>query len=337
MTLYNDYGTYANRLTNLRRPQLYGCTDANIQLFHGDAGWNAIGPTLSGIGLPTSGAFTWLNQGSAAVDYSTGPAVLTCFGVGDGSNHLRGQQLAAPATPYGVFVQMSCNLCMSGVGPAVNSLAGLFFTNGSKAAFFGPTWRADRADAWEIYYMDTLDHVSSEPYIQTGGSVRAGFPWLAIEDGGTNRFYLMGNPDGNRFGVVYSEGRTTNFTASAVGFAINPCCMSTFQVSMTVYSWSVIVVPPGLVALGVQPRDLFIKHRQAILESLDARNGKPFVAPLEDEDIQRGVVGAVSASRTTSPVGAFQAPLPYRQGSPRRAGGQGPRLSGRWGLAQPRS
>lgn len=240
------YVTFAN----LPKPGNEGLVayikDANIFARDNGTSWDYFGPSLSGLNLPQSASFSWLNQGTAAVDFTTGIMVMTQFGNG-GSNAIAAQLLTPPSPPFSFFVQVSTNLPASTAAGGNNAEVGIFAWDSvaTKGILWGPSWRPASGMSMEYQLFTGTGSAADGPYGNTPAPNNAtDFMWLGYQDDGVSlRKLLVGNPDGNRFGIIYQESRTANggaganFTPNQIGIGINPCTPATgFQLSITTYT-----------------------------------------------------------------------------------------------------
>ncbi len=235
----NLQGTFAAKPAPGLKGRMYSCTDINMLLFDNGSAWVPIGPTLSILTLPLSGSLTqWLNQGGAVADFSTGVLEFTINGAGVGVNSIHALLMDAPTPPYSLFVQLSCNLPIAPSG-ALNAECGIVMSDGTAGLLWGPSWRLASGPSLEYQAFSDPNTVSDGPFTNTPAPWSGGFPWIYVQDTGSLRVIGYGNPDGNRFTPIFSEGRTVGFTASKIGIGFNPCGPTGFQCSATFYSYAI--------------------------------------------------------------------------------------------------
>ncbi len=206
----------------------------NIPQYSGGSG-GGFGPLVSPTAPPSIASFTWVNQGGATATNPSGSAIAL-IAPASGSFQIRALVISAPATPYIVDAYVMINL--SGVN---YQTAGLCFRNSSsgKLTLF---YVIASSGAGGLNGFLGVDYCSSATVAVSnltrppmGTNQFSGF--LRIADDGTNRKYSI-SVDGLTFTQIYSEARTTNFTADQVGFYANDQSGAA-QAALTLISWYV--------------------------------------------------------------------------------------------------
>lgn len=169
--------------------------------------WGPIWPFTA----PVNGDFSWVNQGSAAVDTTQGGIILT--DPAEASTNLRGRVKTAPATPYVITTAFL---------PTLFNVGGV-----------GLWWRDSGSGKITIFQIDRgtsgvraalYDFNSATSF---SGTVVAAFDypsmglcWLRIADNGTNKIASI-SVDGYTWIPFSTRTRTTFMTPNQVGFYVN--------------------------------------------------------------------------------------------------------------------
>lgn len=207
----NGYGTYANLPATCKTGDGYLTSDSVYQfLATASNTWTPFYGTKKVI-LPPTSSWSWVNQGSATVDYTYGYGYL--HAPANSGDSLRCQVRSATA-PYTVTALVKC------IGNFSNYMsAGLCVRDsaGGGIVSFGLLYNG----GWQLgsYY-----HASATG----GGSTRGSFLafsnyneiWLRISDDNVNRV-LSYSIDGNNWLQYSSSARTTDITANQYGFYAN--------------------------------------------------------------------------------------------------------------------
>lgn len=195
--------------------------------------WTPWGPIFP-MTPPVDGDFAWINQGTASVDTTNGGICLTVPAVAASVNW-KIRKKAAPATPYVITAAFLLDslfeagwqaaLCFR---QASDGKLHVFSVQRYPAA---PTTSAALLLNSLIYSSPTNFSAaySQSPYM--AGSLA----WLRIADNGTNRICSFSH-DGQHWRVFHTVGRTTDLTATEVGFAVDNE-NATFLTAATLLSW----------------------------------------------------------------------------------------------------
>lgn len=196
--------------------------------------WVPWGPIFP-MEAPDSSAFSWVNQGSAAVATTNGGIFLSTPDGGAGAE-ARIRVMSAPATPYTVTAAFMTN------NPVLSYReCGLLFRQSSDgklatfATYFqnGPLPRIE-SKKWSAANFPGAVYASHD----MGGTRQ--LYWFQISDNGTNRICRW-SQDGQNWIPFHTVGRTDYLTANQVGFFVN--CQNTSgafdTADMTLLSWKI--------------------------------------------------------------------------------------------------
>lgn len=209
------------RVPSLRLTELDGSPDVQaverIYLTNGylsSLGGGAVLLSMSGtpsvpvypITTPVDSGFSWLNQGSASTTTTNGAVFLSA--PASATTEFRGR-IKAKTAPYTITASM-----LPLFSPANFARVGLFFTDGTKIAFFGVGYNANPR-----LFSSTFNTVTSinADYTTQIFSGYSGMLWLRIADNNTNRVCSL-SMDGINFIEIHSVVRTDFLTATSVGW-----------------------------------------------------------------------------------------------------------------------
>lgn len=192
------------------------------------APWGPVNPLTR----PSDTGFSWINQGSAALDTTRGLLVLS--EAGSGTENVRMRVKTAPATPYVITTRLDIlmfnkNYMRAGICFRQSS-DGKIQTFGMIGTSASPPIAIITSSKWTSPTAFSADYVAITP---------VGLPrWWRIADDGSNRICSV-SMDGYNWVVIHSVGRTDFLTANQVGFFIVPYNIGggTFGVVNTVHSW----------------------------------------------------------------------------------------------------
>ena len=145
---------------------------------------------------------------------------------------------SAPSTPYtitayfdrfperGNFDGLGLIFRDSGSGK-FSFLGGIFNTFGGGNLLTVNSYSSVTAVNAALYShdIDALGQAGKEPY------------WLRITDDGTDRKYYVSFDNGIDWELLYTEGRTTYFTADQVGWGANRRTAADWDRKHTLFSW----------------------------------------------------------------------------------------------------
>lgn len=228
MALFTGSGLYANRPSEPKNGFLYFCTDSCIWLqYRRGTGYVSMNHMFPCTEPPTTG-WSWVNQGTASVDSSSGVLRLSKTNSGtttDVSAYVR----SVPATPYTITVGLMVNY------PYKNFLSGgLVWRQSSDGKLVTIEFRDLGIQVFK--FTNPTTYSASYAY-----QVLPQYPmWLQITDNGTNRI-IRYSEDGFNFRQVHSVSRTDFLTANQVGITISSVNEVTpnLNSSLTVFSWKV--------------------------------------------------------------------------------------------------
>lgn len=227
----NGAGTWASRPAAALAGRLWWATDGPLHSLDTGAAWQAFGP-LWPVVPPVLASFSWVNQGGATIDDSTGPHILFCPAAA--SDNLRLRVKAAPAAPYTLTVGLIPCLYpidLSAAGVVLRESA----TGKLETVHLIHTGGAGHIEAnkWNgpTSYNSTRASISA---VDLGAEIR----WLRIVNDGTNLTYQW-STDGFNFQTLATTTLTDFFTAGPdqVGFFGNPNNGGGQSVSLNVFSW----------------------------------------------------------------------------------------------------
>jgi len=226
-------GTYSARPASGVAGRLYVPTDG-IAL-HVDDGtvWRSFGPVRRLV-PPDDTAFTWINQGAAAVTQSGSALYLREPGVTSRQGRLR--LMPTPTPPYTLTAAViptfapsatfqECGLVLyntGGIGPLV---------------YFGMMARDTASNVQLIGEKQTSPSNFSASYFEAYVPYLGHPVWLRIKDDGTNRT-LHYSMDGLNFEQIHSAGRTDWITPDRIGYFVD-CNSTNVAVGMTLLSWEI--------------------------------------------------------------------------------------------------
>lgn len=196
------------------------------------AAWVPWGPLFPLTDPSLAGISTWVNQGGASVDTTSGATTLTAPAAAGDNIRLRVK--TAPATPYVITARLTAS------GAPGASSWGLAFRQSSDGKLHlllcGGSVSGGTPGIFSIKFTNPTTFSAS--YASTlGFNLNTGFPpaFLRIADNGTNRTvsYSM---DGVNFTEYHTIGRTDFLTADQVGFFAN-AASSTLAATATLLSW----------------------------------------------------------------------------------------------------
>ena len=208
-------GAIANRDAAGQAGRLYLPTEGLVSQDNGSL-WDMM--PLSRMTPPTSGDFTWVNQGTATVTDTKGMMVLATPNVSSGEN-LRCLVKTAPATPYEITV---CILPQSPI-----------YTTNATIAQYGICWRDSASNkiitfGWGMNnypctfsYDQWTNHttLSANQYQRTAPLFAP--MWVRFSDDGTNRLVKVSSDGFNYENASAAQGRTVFLTADQVGVFAN--------------------------------------------------------------------------------------------------------------------
>jgi len=201
------------------------------------AAWADWGP-LFPMTRPVSGAFAWVNQGTATIDASRGGVHLSAPGTLVGFN-LVGRFLAV-TPPYTITAYLLPAIVIK------RWLAyGLFFRQSSDGKLAGVAVGAHASGADGVSPVSlrsikaTSPTVFSAEYLTVERSVARPPNWLRIVDDNTNRAIYF-SADGQHWQLFHTIARTDFLTANEVGWgAVTQIATSpTAPVDLTLLSWA---------------------------------------------------------------------------------------------------
>ena len=209
-------GAIANRDAAGQAGRLYLPTSGMASQDDGSV-WNML--PFNRMKPPSSGDFTWVNQGTATVADTCGMMVLTTPSVSSGEN-LRLLVKSAPSAPYTIT---ACILPQSPI-----------YTSSGYYAQFGVCWRDSSSGKIITYGWGMQNYPTYFSYDQwtnyttiSGNQFQYPCPmfvplWIRMTDNGTTRLVEIAGSDGVAFTPVHSpQDRTTFLTADQVGVFAN--------------------------------------------------------------------------------------------------------------------
>lgn len=223
-------GAYASLPAAGNDGNLYLPTDAPFFLRDNGSAWDVFGPVYRFTLPPTSG-WSWVNQGSATIDTSTGAHILE--GDGTASYNLRCRARSAPATPYTITAMF---LWDPHYLSAAQGSMGLFWRD-SSAGTLTTCWYDYRGTTGAPnLYVQTMNSVTSNNTVVVNANYLAERPrWFRIADDGVNRTFSI-SMTGFDFSPLYSVSRTTFLTPNQVGYFVDGGT-STYKPKMRLLSW----------------------------------------------------------------------------------------------------
>lgn len=185
-------------------------------------GWGPVYPFTD----PTQYSWSWVNQGGATVDASSGGIVINAP-IDSGADQIRARVKTVPSTPYTITAAVVPNIVNNGF------------------AMSGIMIRDSVSGKIELFGLQTHQLVVKT---YSGPAAWTGTPfginntwwhpimWLRIaDDGTTNRTFSL-SFDGKGWVQVYQEARTTYLTADQVGFLADSNS-SSYNAATTLLSW----------------------------------------------------------------------------------------------------
>lgn len=212
-------GAIGSRPSTGKEGRLY-LPDSGLTM-HRDTGavWTPYGLLHKFKQPPSSGSWTWVNQGGATLADQGGTLLLT--DPAHSSENARILKKAAPgSTPYTITAAFRPFIDNPGTGSRLSF--GLCVRESSSGKllwvgfYFGGTGRQFVHTVFK-YSSPTLFTSFVNSY-QYGGP--SDVMWCKYEDDGANRKCYV-SCDGVNWGLVLSESRTTHLTADEVGFVFN--------------------------------------------------------------------------------------------------------------------
>lgn len=205
-------GAFASAVSD-RKGNLYLPNDAVVALRDTGSVMSPWGP-IWGLSDPQLQTWTQTNFGSCTSDTTHGGVDIYNPTV-EGAFNIRSLLKSAPSTPYhcefGFLVMTNF---------VTNEMVGACFSDGTKYEIFSPFFQGQLARLVE-FYCSTATVQNATPINLTTGPVFWGpMLWVRLGDDGANKTIDV-SVDGFRWFQVGTEARTTNLTASKVGFYVN--------------------------------------------------------------------------------------------------------------------
>lgn len=224
-------GTFANLPSSGRvTGDLYYPTDSPYLFRWNGSAWMPTAPNYP-MTLPINGDFSWVNQGSAAVDATYGPIDFTAPALSS-SLHCHIRKKVAPTPPYTITVALQLSV-------AANQTAygGLCFRQASdgKMVLFGLGLSTSSSMYMVSRKMTDATTLSADYQLYTthGRVIPSTLTWMRMADDNTNRIFSF-SPNGRTWIPFHTVGRTDFLTADEVGFYLNPY---DGQTAMSILSW----------------------------------------------------------------------------------------------------
>lgn len=211
---------------------LYVCTDAPYEFLWDGSAWKARAFGYE-VEVPPSSGWSWVNQGTAAIDVSKGMHVLTAPAAGG----LNGRQRVrtAPSTPYVITAAFIPGILLTTGAPS--TFSGLIFRESSTgrshiAAVVSPAGHG-------LYSSKFTNPTTFSAHytLLAGAPIFPSLMWMRISDDGTNRKCSY-SWDGFSFQDYHSVARTDFLTADEVGFELQPNT-GVGSINMSLISWKV--------------------------------------------------------------------------------------------------
>jgi len=169
---------------------------------------------------PSSGSFSWVNQGSATLTADhKGFILLETPSSGADDLHIRIK--SAPSTPYTITTAWLPNLY-----PGNYSMCGLVWRDSASSKLQSHMIVRSNTAASTLgiqvsRYSGPTGYLSNDAFVDAATLCLGGGPvWLRIADDGSNRAASI-SADGYTWHTVWSGTRTTHLTPDQVGFFVN--------------------------------------------------------------------------------------------------------------------
>lgn len=190
----------------------------------------------------TNSSWSWINQGSASVNFSGGVAAITVAGTGGDSLRIYAQSL--PGTPWTVIAASLSGNGLGGTASAGGGYTnGLCLTDGTKVLVYGMSVdTAVAATGLGIFAFTNTTTFNSQVKALDMHSTEA-VSWLRISDDGTNwNFYYSTDPANVGWTLFYTEAHNTFLTPTQAGMVLDPFAGSLSGVTITgdaLMSWAI--------------------------------------------------------------------------------------------------
>lgn len=203
-----------------------------IERYNG-ATWASWGPLSNVTRVPSTVLATWINQGSATVDYTSGG--LWLYSPNDTADSWKIRVDAINSAPYTYIARINPILWTTNyTGWAIILTDNLTPSNG---IWFGQ-YSNSGASGWQLHVshgVGSPPHVTADDLGTPAGMLHN---WFKVADDSTNRTYHI-STNGINWIQVYTQARTVPFTPAYIGVGVNPRNAISMPAGLEVQSWNV--------------------------------------------------------------------------------------------------
>ena len=225
-TQWSGIGTYANLPSSgMKSGDRYKCTDSKLEMIYNGSSWNTF---VMGnlVALPNDSAMSWVNQGTATSDSTSGRCFLTTPNVG--GDNLRCRVLSLPSTPYTLEIGF-----MPLMFPVAYATCGMILrdSSGGKIRSIGVQYQG--SGTINLYNWNSATSSAGNVLSSNTSPEGSDLFFFKLYDDGTTRSTYWSN-DGQDWIQIHSEANGTWVVPNQYGYMVTGEANG-FPAAMSVY------------------------------------------------------------------------------------------------------